>query len=122
MTDNRLLVVDDDATTRFALHTLFSRQGWRVSVAATVAEALDELSRTPPPHCMILDLNLPDGRGEAILRAVREGRFPTDVAVCSGVEDARRLSDVIAMRPEALLAKPLEFGPIMHFCQSSLTH
>ncbi len=122
MTDNRLLVVDDDATTRFALQTPFSRQGWKVSVAATVAEAFDELCRTPAPRCVILDLNLPDGRGEMILRAVRDARLKTDVAVCSGVEDADRLSAVMAMHPEALLAKPLELGPIMHFCQASLTH
>lgn len=120
MSDNRLLVVDDDATTRFALQTLFSRQGWTVSVAATVAEAFDELCRVPAPRCVILDLNLPDGRGEMVLRAVRDAHLKTDVAVCSGVEDARRLSEVLALSPEALLAKPLELGPIMHFCQSSM--
>ncbi len=120
MSDNRLLVVDDDATTRFALHTLFSRKGWNVSVAATVAEALDELSQSPSPRCVILDLNLPDGRGEAILRAVREGHLKTSVAVCSGVEDARRLADLLALEPEAMLTKPLELEPIVDFCQSSL--
>jgi DNA-binding response OmpR family regulator len=108
MLDKRLLVVDDDATTRFALHSLFTRQGWKVAVAN--------------PHCMILDLNLPDGRGESVLRAVRESHLPTDVAVCSGVEDPGRLSTVLAMHPDAMLAKPLELGSILHFCQSSVMH
>lgn len=122
MTEKRLLVVDDDATTRFALQTLFSRQGWEVSLAATVAEALDLLSRGPAPRCLILDLNLPDGRGESVLRAVREARLKTDVAVCSGLDDARRLSAVLAMHPDALLAKPVDLGPVVHFCHASLSH
>ena len=92
MPDNRMLVVDDDATTRFALHTLFSRQGWDVSVAATVSEALDELGRTPTPRCVILDLNLPDGRGEAIL--ARRPRGPVQDQCGRLLGGGRRPSDL----------------------------
>src|SRR4051812_17198958 len=55
----RLLVVDDDPYTRSALHALFTRQGWHVLLAATVAEGLALLD--PAPCCVVLDLNLPDG-------------------------------------------------------------
>lgn len=118
MGPKRLLVVDDDPTTRFALRTLFTRQGWEVAVAATVAEGLDQLHRGPAPRCLILDLNLPDGHGEAILRTVRAGGLAIRVAVCSGVDDPRRIAGVLALQPEALLAKPIDLAPVMHLCQA----
>lgn len=116
MHEKRLLVVDDDPTTRFALKTLFTRQGWRVAVAATVAGALDALRLGPAPPYLILDLNLPDGQGERVLRAVREARLPTRVLVCSGLVDGRRLAGVMALEPDALLAKPIDPGPVMQLC------
>ncbi len=117
MSPKRLLVVDDDPTTRFALQALFSRQGWVVSVAETGAEGFSLLREGPPPRFLILDLNLPDGPGEALLRAVRDGGLPTRVAVCSGIDDPYRLADVWSLRPELLLAKPIDLGPVMHISQ-----
>src|SRR4051794_3761034 len=76
----RLLVVDDDPCTRMALHALFTRRGWEVALASTVAAGLAGL--VPSPHCVILDLMLPDGGGEAILREVRANHPRTMVAVC----------------------------------------
>ena len=116
MPPKRLLVVDDDPTTRFALRTLLSRQGWSVSTASTVAEALARLADDPACPVMILDLDLPDGRGEVVLRTVREGNLPTRVAVCSGVVDPRRIAEVIALGPAGMFAKPIDLDPVMHLC------
>src|SRR5947209_6591904 len=113
----RLLVVEDDATSRDALRTIFARRGWHVAVAGTVAEGLALLD--PPPHCVILDLILPDGDGEAILRQVRSSRLGTRVAVCSGTADPSRLATVRALAPEALLCKPIDLGPVFHLCASA---
>ena len=65
MNQPRLLVVDDDHYTRYALRNLFARRGWQVDLASTVAEALAFLDEAH--RCVILDLNLPDGGGEAVL-------------------------------------------------------
>ena len=113
----RLLVVDDDPYTRTALHTLLTRQGWHVRLAATLAEGLASLD--PPPACVILDLNLPDGGGEAILRRVRAGCPGTRVAVCSGTDDPTRLAVVRGLNPELLLWKPIEMAPIFRLCEEA---
>ena len=110
----RLLVVDDDPYTRSALHAMFARQGWEVRTAATVSEGLALLD--PAPHCVILDLNLPDGGGEAILWEVRTNLPRTRVAVCSGAEDPRRLELVRRLRPELLLWKPIEMASVLRLC------
>jgi hypothetical protein len=54
----------------------------RMTVEGTVAEGLAFLD--PAPHCVLLDLDLPGGGGEAILLEIRRNRSRTRVAVCSG--------------------------------------
>jgi DNA-binding response OmpR family regulator len=113
----RILIVDDDSYTRAALNTLFSREGWLVATASTVAEALALLD--PEPACVILDLNLPDGRGESVLREVRARSLRTRVAVCSGSDDPRRLATVRGLNPELMLWKPIELAPVFQLCASA---
>lgn len=112
----RLLVIDDDVYTRNALHALFTPRGWDVGLAGTVAEGLVGLE--PAPHCIILDLNLPDGGGETVLREVRRNYPDTLVAVCSGSNDARQLAEVRDLRPEIMLWKPIDLAPIFRLCDT----
>ncbi len=114
----RLLVVDDDPYLRSALHTLFARQGWQVSLAATVSESRALLD--PTPCCVILDLDLPGGRGEDLLREIRARRLRTRVAVCSGLDDPSRLAVVRSLAPELLLWKPFELPPVIRLCEAAM--
>jgi len=66
----RVLVVEDEATIRFALREYFAAQGWSVACAASVVEGLQELSQSPF-HVAILDLRLGDDRDGGILLAER---------------------------------------------------
>jgi len=58
----RILVVEDDATTREALARALRLDGHRVETAAR-GEAASRLLLTPPWAAVILDLGLPDGSG-----------------------------------------------------------
>src|SRR5688500_2152406 len=55
----RVLLVEDDAGVAGALRAVLTLHGCIVTVAPTVARALQELRRSP--HCVVLDLMLPDG-------------------------------------------------------------
>jgi DNA-binding NtrC family response regulator len=105
-----LLVVDDDHFTRLALNAFFSRGGWRVSLAATVAEAMALLGDSP--DCVILDLDLPDGGGEEVLEAVRSRGSGARVTVCSGVADPARLAEIGRLGPETMMPKPIDLGAV----------
>jgi DNA-binding response OmpR family regulator len=114
MAQRSLLVVEDDPTTRKALRKYFQFKGWEVRTASTVAEGLDQLE--PPPDCVILDLMLPDENGEVLLRRIREGRLPTRVAVCTGIDDPDRLEALASLEPDALLRKPFEMADVCLAC------
>jgi CheY-like chemotaxis protein len=110
MNGYRLLVVEDDTSSGDVLRRLFANRGWVVSVATSISEALASLN--PPPHCIVLDLILPDGGGEEVLRTVRESDLPTRVAVCTGTNDPVRLAMVKGLAPEALFPKPICFDDL----------
>src|SRR4051812_27801718 len=111
-----VLIVEDDAGTRAALEAVFLRQGWSTSSAATVAEGLEMLALRP--RCLVLDLTLPDGRGEAILRKVREDNSPvTPVVVVTGVDDPIRVGDLARLRPDLVLFKPMDAGAVSRLCE-----
>jgi two-component system response regulator RegA len=106
----RLLIVEDDGPIRKVWHEIFDRRGWDVAAATTVAGGLALLE--PAPDYLILDLTLPDGCGETILRKVREDNLKTRVTVMTGVDDAVRLGMVRLLRPDALLRKPIDVADV----------
>lgn len=110
----RILVVEDDQASRVALVALFARRGWAVSFAGTVAEGLAMLR--PPPDCVLLDLMLPDGGGEAILAAARAGGLTTRVVVTTGLEDPDRLDAVARLGPDSMLPKPVALEALWRAC------
>ncbi len=65
-----ILVVDDDAPTREALATGLKKSGHDLHLAATGAEALDEVRRYPV-DLAIIDLRLPDMNGTELFGALR---------------------------------------------------
>ena len=70
----RVLLVDDARDLADATQTRLRQNGIACDVAETVAEAGDHLS-VQRYDAVILDINLPDGSGTALLRAMRrEGR------------------------------------------------
>jgi DNA-binding response OmpR family regulator len=106
----RVLLVEGHQPTRQSLRRRLSDYGWEVAEAATIAEGLAYLDVEDPPDCLILELELPDGRGESLLRRVRVAGLPTRVVVNSGAVDAARLGELAYMRPDTVLAKPAVNG------------
>jgi len=99
-----LLIVEDDAWTRAALARLMERVGWTILIASTVTEGLELLGELP--GCVILNLDLPDGRGEIVLRTIREEGISSRVVVCTAGTDEDRLRGVGKLAPYTILHKP----------------
>jgi CheY-like chemotaxis protein len=110
-----VLLVEDHNATRNVLARLLSLRGYDVRMAATVAEGIDRLGCEP--DVLVLDLSLPDGRGEEVLRRVRQAGLKTRVVVTTGVDDEERLAAVRALRPDALLLKPVGVSDVCRACE-----
>ena len=67
LTRARILVIDDDPAARYAIRKYCERQPYQVLEAADAREGL-RAARTLRPELIVLDLNLPDRRGEEVLR------------------------------------------------------
>jgi DNA-binding response OmpR family regulator len=81
-----VLVIEDDQDIREAIDRLLSMAGHRVKLCPTALDGLRELS-TGSPDVVVLDLNLPDLDGAAVLRRIRaSSAVPVVVATARGAE------------------------------------
>jgi CheY-like chemotaxis protein len=83
-----VLVVDDDDDVRSLYRQVLIARGYRVIEAATLDEAFVML--LSKPAAIVLDLDLPDGKGTALLDAlVRNADAPPVVLCTASVYGAR---------------------------------
>lgn len=78
----------------------------------TVSDAIATLDADAAIDWVLLDLMLPDGTGEQVLRHVHQQGHTAEVLVMTGVGDPDRLAQLNAMGPRAILRKPISFDEI----------
>lgn len=111
--DCKVLVVEDDPSSRRALTLLLRLQGFQASVASTLADAIRQLD--DHPNSVLLDLMLPDGNGAAVLRFIRTHHLPIRVAVTSGASNWESMLQEESLQPDAVFGKPLDFEQVVHW-------
>src|SRR5262245_20696142 len=70
----RVLVVDDDVSSCDFISTTLQKAGYEVDIAPTGKEGIAKVIKSRP-HCVILEVFLPDTNGYAVCRHVRR-KFP----------------------------------------------
>jgi CheY-like chemotaxis protein len=85
----RLLIVDDDLVQRELLKRGAGRAGYEVSLAASCREAIDRL-QSQAFDCVILDLELGDGDGTDVCRAMARTSYSGSIIIISGTAASRR--------------------------------
>jgi two-component system KDP operon response regulator KdpE len=86
-----VLIVEDDPTLARAVARNLDARGYVTRGAGTVAEALRALE-DETPTLVLLDIDLPDGSGWEVLRALRSGAgYRTPVIVMSAFRPNARL-------------------------------
>ncbi|WP_217587109.1 ATP-binding protein [Burkholderia sp. GbtcB21] len=110
----RVLVVDDDATSRASLAAALETMGAQVSTAQSGHDALDAVERHPP-SVVLSDLAMPDGDGFWLLDHIRHlpgggGHLPVvAVTAHAGKADRHR---VLAAGFDAYLCKPVDMSTL----------
>jgi len=114
-----VLIVDDETSNLESLGKIFEREGWRVALARSGAQALDALRRERA-SVVVTDLMMPGMSGEELLRAVKTLAPETEVVLMTAygtVETA-----VAAMKEGAydFITKPVKRHAIVKSVRQAL--
>lgn len=107
MSQERILVCDDDPQIRRALSLILREAGYEVLIASTAEEALDRAA-VAGPHLVIVDLLLPDRHGIDLCRGLREWS-DVPILVLSAISDEQTKIDALHHGADDYVTKP--FGP-----------
>jgi CheY-like chemotaxis protein len=94
----RVLLVEDSARIGELMSGVLRDAGYRVMLVATVAGALEALAGEPF-GIVITDLQMPDGRGEAIVAAARLRSPEAAIVIASAEPSAMSGVDAVVMKP-----------------------
>jgi two-component system cell cycle response regulator DivK len=105
----RILVVEDNPLNRLLVHDILELRGHAVVEAATVDEARALLA-TERPDLLLLDVQIPGGGGEAVIREVRQRADLADMPIVAVTSlampgDRERL---LSIGFQGYLSKPID--------------
>jgi CheY-like chemotaxis protein len=105
----RILVVEDNPLNRLLVHDILELRGHAVVEAATVDEARALLERERP-DLLLLDVQIPGGGGEAVIREVRQRADLADLPIVAVTSlampgDRERL---LSIGFQGYLSKPID--------------
>lgn len=105
--NERVLVIDDDATVREIVRDALERAGFILYEAVEGTAGL-ALAAARPPDLVVLDMMLPDLSGETVLSELRR-RSPVPIIVLSAKGDTDQRVETFGLGADDYLPKP--FSP-----------
>ncbi|HEX9735932.1 MAG TPA: sigma-54 dependent transcriptional regulator, partial [Thermoanaerobaculia bacterium] len=117
--NERVLIVDDEAGIRTTLSGILEDEGYRVTLAATAAEAREAVLQEPC-DLVLLDLALPDQNGLELLEAWQRERSEAPVIAISGHGDVDVAVKATRLGAYDFLEKPLSLSRVVLTVQNAL--
>lgn len=115
----RLLLVEDDPVSASYLHDAASALPALVDTVATIADALAMATRHPH-DLYLIDANLPDGRGEMLLQALRDAGIGTPALAHTAARDPGLRARMIALGFVGVLHKPIGVAELLEALREHL--
>ncbi|WP_235036507.1 PP2C family protein-serine/threonine phosphatase [Actinomadura sp. K4S16] len=103
----RVLLVEDDSADALLVEDTLADTGLRASLqwVRSLPEARGPLSAKPEPDCVLLDLNLGESQGMAVLRQVLEWAPGAAVVVLTGLAESQAGTAALAAGAQDYLSK-----------------
>ncbi len=111
-----ILIVEDDADFRDASARWMQRKGYRVSAAASGAEAI-ELCQQHDFDVGIFDMDLPAMSGIELLHLIRIQAIEMEVIILTGQGTIESAVQAMKMGASDYLTKPCPLGDLEHHCE-----
>jgi DNA-binding NtrC family response regulator len=117
----RILFVDDEPSIRTTLAIILQRYGFIVSVASTVAEALEKMKKQEF-DLLLSDLNIEGERdGYAVIRAMREANPDCINIILTGYPDEESAAEGLRLGIDDYIAKPANADALVAMLAEKLT-
>jgi len=120
---NRILVVDDEESSRRALRELLEDQGFAVDTAANGIAALEAAQRNPPT-IVLSDVRMPRAGGFHVVQRLRATPELADTPILlmsAYTERAQRIAG-LEIGADDYLTKPIDFDELMARIRIHLRH
>lgn len=117
----RILVVDDEATTRISLAELLRLEGYDVSIAASGEDALEVIDRNPPFDLMVLDIKMPGMDGLQLTEAVQRRSPDTVIILLTAFGTLETAIQALRRGAHDYLLKPCPVSQILESVRKGLS-
>jgi len=114
-----ILIVDDEPSIVTLLNKYLSQQGYVVSAAFSLAEAREVLA-AKEFHAVIVDQNLPDGKGIELISEIRMTSPTAAIVMITGLADIPLAVDAMQNGADNFLTKPVDLKELSVFLKKSL--
>lgn len=119
MTEQRVLIVDDEPDIRELLEITLLRMGLDTMTAGNVTDAIDLLKTNPPDLCLT-DMKLPDGTGIDIARFIQQNHPDIPVAVITAFGSMDTAVEALKAGAYDFVSKPVELPKLRDLIQTAL--
>jgi CheY-like chemotaxis protein len=113
-----ILVVEDNRMIRTMYAAGLEGYGYETVEAANLREALDFLDNGDVPQVVLLDLKLPDGRGQTVIDHIRNRLQRDDVKIIVATAFPVEEAEMMALGADRLVNKPLELPDLLELIKS----
>ena len=120
MAPARLLLVDDDETVLTGLGTVLEAQGYSVTTASSVIEALQHIA-SESFDVLLSDLHMPgDGDGLIVVGAMRHANPKAVTLLLSANPDMTKATAAMLRQVDDIVTKPVKAGAILQAIRQHL--
>ncbi len=111
-TARQVLLVEDEPLIRMLAADMLDMLGYQVLEAGTGAEAVKIADSASPIRAMLIDLGLPDGPGEEVIRRIRLRRPDLPVIVMTGADAPSAAARLRDQGVVGIIEKPYQFSDL----------
>jgi len=119
MTEQRVLIIDDEPDIRELLEITLLRMGLDTLTAGNVQEALTEIENHTPDLCLT-DMKLPDGNGIDIVRHLQKNHPHIPVAVITAFGSMDTAVEALKAGAYDFVSKPVDLPKLRDLIQTAL--
>lgn len=117
---SRILVVDDDLTTRLTLTKILQKEGYEVAQAVSGQSAVEWLAIHSVPDLVLLDVVMPGMDGFEVCEHIRRLDTRVPVVMLTGLDDVIAIDKAFAQGATDFITKPINWALLIRRVRYSL--